>query len=101
MPNDYISIKIATRGSSNSEGDLFPWTKTETEDYYEVIEWAGVQAWSDGNVGLNGVSYLAMTQWRVAAMNPPHLKAIIPWEGTSDLYREWYFHGGIPETVFS
>lgn len=101
VPNDYVLIKIATRGSSNSEGDLYPWTKTETEDYYEVIEWAGVQAWSDGNVGLNGVSYLAMTQWRVAALNPPHLKAIIPWEGTSDLYREWYFHGGIPETVFS
>ncbi|MBP2000026.1 putative acyl esterase [Paenibacillus shirakamiensis] len=101
VPNDYILIKIATRGSSNSEGDLYPWTKTETQDYYEVIEWAGVQEWSDGNVGLNGVSYLAMTQWRVAALNPPHLKAIIPWEGTSDLYREWYFHGGIPETVFS
>ncbi|WP_419962265.1 CocE/NonD family hydrolase [Psychrobacillus sp. BM2] len=101
VPNDYILIKIATRGSSNSEGDLYPWTKTETQDYYEVIEWAGVQEWSDGNVGLNGVSYLAMTQWRVAAMTPPHLKAIIPWEGTSDLYREWYFHGGIPETVFS
>ncbi|MFF3099783.1 CocE/NonD family hydrolase [Viridibacillus arvi] len=101
VPNDYILIKIATRGSSNSEGNLYPWTKTETQDYYEVIEWAGVQEWSDGNVGLNGVSYLAMTQWRVAAINPPHLKAIIPWEGTSDLYREWYFHGGIPETVFS
>ncbi|WP_339315913.1 CocE/NonD family hydrolase [Paenibacillus sp. FSL R10-2734] len=101
VPNDYVLVKIATRGSSNSEGDLYPWTKTETEDYYEIIEWAGVQEWSDGNVGLNGVSYLAMTQWRVAAMNPPHLKAIIPWEGTSDLYREWYFHGGIPETLFS
>jgi len=101
VPNDYVLIKIAARGSSNSEGELYPWTKTETQDYYEVIEWAGVQDWSDGNVGLNGVSYLAMTQWRVAALNPPHLKAIIPWEGTSDLYREWFFHGGIPETAFS
>lgn len=101
VPNDYVLIKVATRGSSNSEGALYPWTKTETEDYYEVIEWAAEQEWSDGNIGLNGVSYLAMTQWRVAALNPPHLKAIIPWEGTSDLYREWYFHGGIPETAFS
>lgn len=83
------------------KGELYPWSKTETKDYYEIIEWAGVQDWSDGNVGLNGVSYLAMTQWRVAALNPPHLKAIIPWEGTSDLYREWFFHGGIPETGFS
>lgn len=101
VPNDYVLVKIAARGSSNSEGELYPWTKTETQDYYEVIEWAGVQEWSNGNVGLNGVSYLAMTQWRVAALNPPHLKAIIPWEGTTDLYREWFFHGGIPETVFS
>lgn len=101
VPNGYVLIKIATRGSSNSEGALYPWSKTETEDYYEVIEWAAKQEWSDGNIGLNGVSYLAMTQWRVAALNPPHLKAIIPWEGTSDLYREWYFHGGIPETAFS
>lgn len=101
VPNGYVLIKIATRGSSNSEGALYPWGKTETQDYYEVIEWAAQQDWSDGNVGLNGVSYLAMTQWRVAALNPPHLKAIIPWEGTTDLYREWFFHGGIPETVFS
>ncbi|WKA60219.1 CocE/NonD family hydrolase [Planococcus shenhongbingii] len=101
VPNDYVLVKIAARGSSNSEGELYPWTKAETQDYYDVIEWAGVQNWCDGNVGLNGVSYLAMTQWQVAALNPPHLKAIIPWEGTSDLYREWYFHGGIPETVFS
>lgn len=101
VPNDYVLIKVAARGSSNSGGDLYPWTKAETQDYYEVIEWTGIQEWSNGNVGLNGVSYLAMTQWRVAALNPPHLTAIIPWEGTSDLYREWYFHGGIPETSFS
>jgi uncharacterized protein len=101
VPNDYVLVKVAARGSSNSEGELYPWTKAETQDYYEVIEWAGVQECCDGNVGLNGVSYLAMTQWRVAALNPPHLKAIIPWEGVSDLYRDWYFHGGIPVTVFS
>lgn len=101
VPNDYVVVKVAARGSTTSEGDFYPWTRTETEDYYEIIEWAGVQEWSNGNVGLNGVSYLAMTTWRVAALNPPHLKAINPWEGTSDLYREWYFHGGIPETNFS
>jgi putative CocE/NonD family hydrolase len=66
VPNDYVLVKIAARGSSNSEGELYPWTEAETKDYYKVIEWAGVQEWSDGNVGLNGVSYLAMTQ-RLAA----------------------------------
>jgi putative CocE/NonD family hydrolase len=51
-------------------------------------------------VGMQGVSYLAWTQWKVAALNPPHLAAINPWEGVSDFYREFAFHGGIPETRF-
>jgi uncharacterized protein len=65
-----------------------------------MIEWAAVQPWSTGKVGLSGVSYLAMSQWTVAALNPPHLAAIMPWEGVSDMYRELAFHGGIPETGF-
>jgi putative CocE/NonD family hydrolase len=49
---------------------------------------------------MSGVSYLAMVQWRAAASRPPHLAAINPWEGVSDLYREMTHHGGIPETRF-
>ena len=100
VPNDYVLVKVALRGSSNSEGAIYPFSPTEAEDYYEVIEWAGIQKWSNGNVGTNGVSYLAITQWFVAALNPPHLKAMIPWEGVSDLYREMAFHGGMPDTGF-
>jgi predicted acyl esterase len=51
-------------------------------------------------VGLSGVSYLTVMQWRVAALNPPHLAAINPWEGWSDTYREVVRHGGIPDTYF-
>jgi hypothetical protein len=47
---------------------------------------------------MSGVSYLAIVQWRIAALNPPHLAAINPWEGWSDCYRERSYHGGIPET---
>lgn len=101
VPNQYVVVKAALRGSSGSDGIMTPLSLGEAEDYYDIIEWAGIQPWSDGNVGINGVSYLAMTQWRVAALNPPHLKAMIPWEGVSDMYREWSFHGGIPETTFS
>jgi len=101
VPNDYVVIKGALRGSSGSDGIMTPLSIGEAEDYYDIIEWAGTQPWSDGNVGTNGVSYLAMAQWRVAALNPPHLKAVIAWEGVSDMYREWSFHGGIPETNFS
>jgi len=101
VPEDYVVIKVALRGSQNSEGNLLPMSSSvEAQDYYELIEWAGVQKWSNGNVGMNGVSYLAMTQWMVAALNPPHLKAMIPWEGLSDMYREMAFHSGIPCTKF-
>ena len=75
-------------------------SQMEAEDFHDVIEWCGTQFWSSGAVVTNGVSYLAMTQWRVGQLKPPHLKAMIPWEGVSDLYREWAFHGGIPETSF-
>lgn len=100
VPQDYVVIKVALRGSSKSNGVLSPWSKREAEDYYEVIEWAAQQEWSNGNTGTNGVSYLAVTQWWVASLNPPHLKAMIPWEGLNDMYREVAFHGGIPDTGF-
>lgn len=100
VPNDYVVVKIALRGSAKSEGGLYPWSRIEAEDYYEVIEWAGLQEWSNGKVGTNGVSYLAVTQWWAASLNPPHLKAMIPWEGLNDMYREIAFHGGIPDTGF-
>jgi predicted acyl esterase len=98
--NGYIIINPDARGAWNSEGDLTFFTEQEAEDCYDLIEWAGTQSWSNGKVGTAGVSYLAWSQWRIAAMNPPHLAAINPWEGVSDFYREFAFHGGIPETYF-
>jgi uncharacterized protein len=96
----YIIINVDPRGCWNSEGDLTFMTEQEAQDCYDLIEWAGTRSWSNGKVGMTGVSYLAWTQWRVAALNPPHLAAINPWEGVSDFYREFAFHGGIPETHF-
>ena len=70
VPNDYVVVKVALRGSDKSKGVLSPWSKREAEDYYEVIEWAANQSWSNGNIGTNGVSYLAVTQWWVASLPP-------------------------------
>ena len=98
--NSYIIINADPRGSWNSEGDLTFMSPQEAEDCYDLIEWAGTQSWSNGKVGMTGVSYLAWIQWKVAPLNPPHLAAINPWEGVSDFYRELCFHGGIPETRF-
>ncbi len=99
--NGYVIINPDPRGSWYSEGDLTFMSPQEAEDCYDLIEWAGVQKWSNGKIGMYGVSYLAWSQWRAASLNPPHLAAINPWEGVSDFYREFCFHGGIPETVFT
>jgi uncharacterized protein len=101
VPNDYAVVHLDTRGFFKSEGEKQVFTETEMLDYYEVIEWAGTQEWSNGNVGLSGVSYLATSQWYAASTQPPHLKAIIPWEGFSDEYRDRRFPGGVPESAFS
>jgi predicted acyl esterase len=98
--NGYAVMQTDARGMHNSQGHAGVLTDRDAEDYYDVIEWAASQPWCDGGVALSGVSYLAMSQWRAAALRPPHLKAIIPWEAVSDLYRELAFHGGIPETGF-
>lgn len=94
-PDGYGVVRIDSRGAGWSEGIQKLWSKQEAEDFYECIEWAAEQPWSNGNIGLLGISYYAANQWLVAAMQPPRLKAIVPWEGTSDLYRELYYHGGI------
>jgi len=101
VPNGYVIVYVDSRGFGASEGDPSTLSQQDRDDFYDAIEWAGTQDWSNGNVGLNGVSYLAISQWVAASGNPPHLKAIIPWEGQSDSYREVLYHGGIPETNFT
>jgi predicted acyl esterase len=54
-----------------------------------------VQPWSNGKVGLNGISYYAINQWHVASLQPPHLAAMCIWEGAADWYRDMTRHGGI------
>jgi len=95
-PRGYVIIIADPRGAWGSEGDLTFMTPQEAQDGYDLVEWAGTQSWSNGKVGMNGVSYLGWSQWKIAALNPPHLAAINPWEGVSDFYRELCFHGGIP-----
>lgn len=95
VPRGYAVVRVDSRGAGWSEGVQDLWSAREVRDYHDCIEWAGSQPWCDGNVGLLGISYYAANQWLVAASQPRHLKAIIPWEGASDCYRELYFHGGI------
>jgi putative CocE/NonD family hydrolase len=75
-------------------------SRGEAEDFHDCVEWAGTQGWSNGRVAVMGVSYFAMSAWRVAALRPPHLAAIVPWEGAVDLYRDANRHGGIYSSGF-
>lgn len=88
------------RGAWLSEGDFHHNGTIEGEDCYDAIQWLASQPWSNGKVGMTGVSYLACIQYLVAPLKPPALAAINPWEGFSDWYREFAYHGGIPETGF-
>ncbi len=96
----YAVIRVDSRGAGRSPGFLDILSPRETQDYYHAIEWAGTQVWSNGKVGLNGISYFAINQWHVAALQPPHLTAMIPWEGAADSYRDFFRHGGILSNRF-
>lgn len=94
-PRGYAMLRVDTRGSGKSPGHSEPSSYQESLDCYDCIEWAGHKKWCNGNVGTLGVSYHAAFQWKVAGLQPPSLKAIIPWEGRADQYRDQAYHGGI------
>jgi predicted acyl esterase len=96
----YAVIYPDPRGTWYSEGEMHHGGVAEGEDCYDLIEWAAAQPWSNGKVGMSGVSYLTTTQWQVAPLKPPHLAAINPWEGFSDWHREFGYHGGMRDTGF-
>ncbi len=96
----YAVANVDPRGIGHSEGDFAQFGTQDGKDGYDFIEWIAAQHWCNGRVGLSGNSCVAMTQWRIAAQKPPHLSCIAPWEGTSDLYRESLYEGGIPAKEF-
>jgi uncharacterized protein len=101
VPDGYVCVRVDSRGAGRSPGFIDPFSPRETRDFYECIEWAGVQPWSNGKVGLNGISYYGINQWQVATLQPPHLAAMCIWEGSADWYRDMTHHGGILSTFWA
>jgi predicted acyl esterase len=91
----YAYIHADVRGSGRSGGEYSLVSYEEQQDLYEIIEWIGRQAWSNGRVGGIGQSYYAWTQWFMGVVNPPSLKCIAPYDGATDFYRDVTYHGGI------
>ncbi len=95
VPDGYAVVRVDSRGAGRSPGVIDIWSLREAQDLAQCVEWAGVQPWSSGKVGLNGISYYAENQWQAAALQPKHLTAICLWEGAADFYRDMAHHGGI------
>ena len=94
--NDYAVVYMDVRGTHGSEGNACYFGSQDAQDNYDVIEYLGNLEWSNGKVAMSGNSWLAITQWYVASLNPPHLAAICPWEGHGNMYDDEYVPGGIP-----
>jgi predicted acyl esterase len=101
VPDGYACVRVDSRGCGRSPGYIDHFSPRETRDFYLCIEWAGTQDWSDGKVGLSGISYYAINQWHVASLQPPHLVAMCVWEGAADWYRDMTHHGGIVCTFWA
>ena len=97
----YAICNPDVRGVVDSDGDSVLWDRQEGRDCYDLIEWLADEHWCNGKVGMSGTSYLAVAQWFTAAEQPPHLAAINPWEGVSDVYRDLVRRGGMPDTGFA
>ena len=100
VPWGYACVRVDSRGCGRSPGKIEIFSPRENRDFYECIEWAATQPWCTGKVGLSGISYFAANQWMVAGLQPPHLTAMVPWEGFADTYRDKYRHGGIQSNAF-
>ncbi|MBQ1681281.1 MULTISPECIES: CocE/NonD family hydrolase [Agathobacter] len=98
--NGYAVANVDARGVGNSEGYCNLWGTEDAQDGYDFIEWAAQQDWCNGKCTLFGNSGVCMANWKIASLQPPHLACLAAWEGTSDLYRESYFCGGIPNPAY-
>ena len=101
VPHGFVVVHVDALGSGKSEGaPALGLGDAVVGAFCDAVEWAADQQWSTGKVGLNGVSYLAAVQWRIAACRPRGLAAIVPWEGFTAVLTDVVTHGGIPETAF-
>ena len=97
----YAHVIADVRGIGSSDGEYRGWMSAEeARDGHDLVEWMASQPWCDGHVGMVGVSYYGAVQLNVAATQPPHLVAIMPWNAPADFYREATHHGGIRQIFF-
>jgi predicted acyl esterase len=95
VPRGYAWVSADLRGSGRSQGCFDYMGPTDRKDAHELVEWLARQPWSNGRVGMIGVSYPGSTPILAAATRPPHLKTIVPIAGLPSLYVS-QFQNGVP-----
>ncbi|MEA3165642.1 MAG: hypothetical protein QOJ26_508 [Thermoplasmata archaeon] len=88
----------SVRGTGDSGGCFLQGGLQEAADSAAVIEYVAQQPWSNGNVGLIGVSYDGTTPQETWVEAPSALKSVVPISGISDLYK-YNFVNGVPINV--
>jgi predicted acyl esterase len=97
----YVVVGVNMRGTDCSGGAFWFFEDAQRTDGYDVIESLAHQSWSNGDVGMVGISYSGYSQLYVAATHPPHLRAITPLSPFSDGYRGILYPGGILNDGFA
>lgn len=93
----YVHVVGNPRGFGHSDpGDPLAEGRT---DAYDLIEWIAEQPWCDGHVGMIGISAFGMNQMIAAMTQPPHLKAIFPYDPSLFSFRD-VCPGGLIHTMF-
>lgn len=101
MALGYSILGVSARGTGCSTGAFDLFEPQRAVDGAEAVEWAAIQPWSNGKIGMIGYSYPGIMQLFVAAQRPPHLLAIAPSNVIFDLYRDVGSPGGIPNGAFT
>ena len=70
VPRGYVHVIANLRGTGGSGGTFGFFDEQERHDVHDLVEWAAAQPWCDGNVGMLGISYFAMTQLEAAVEQP-------------------------------
>lgn len=100
LERGYAYAGVDIRGTSCSGGTLSMFDPALADDGAQVVEWVGTRGWSDGGVGMIGVSYPGHTQIFTASRQPKHLKAIAAGALTASGYREAWRPGGMFNYAF-
>src|SRR5919109_1084063 len=96
VPQGFAVALVAVRGTADSGGCFELFGPNERADLDQAVRWLGMQSWSNGRVGMIGLSYDGSTPWMVAAKGNPYLKTIVPLDGVPDPF-DLLFGSGTPD----